>query len=84
MVLWMSARVLIAGGGVASIEAALALRDLAGDRVSVEISSPRKDFAYRPFAVGDPYGAAEIPHYDLEDLAEALRSYVSGSKASPR
>jgi sulfide:quinone oxidoreductase len=65
----MSARVLIAGGGVASIEAALALRDLAGDRVAVEISSPRKDFSYRPFAVGDPYGAAEIPHYDLEDLA---------------
>jgi sulfide:quinone oxidoreductase len=65
----MSAQVLIAGGGVASIEAALALRDLAGDRVAVEISSPRKDFSYRPFAVGDPYGAAEIPHYDLEDLA---------------
>jgi sulfide:quinone oxidoreductase len=65
----MSARVLIAGGGVASIEVALALRDLAADRVAVEISSPRKDFSYRPFAVGDPYGAAEIPHYDLEDLA---------------
>ncbi len=65
----MSARVLIAGGGVASIEAALALRDLAADRVTVEISSPREDFSYRPFAVGDPYGAAEIPHYDLEDLA---------------
>jgi sulfide:quinone oxidoreductase len=65
----MSARVLIAGGGVAAIEAALALRDLAADRVAVEISSPRKDFSYRPFAVGDPYGEAEIPHYDLEDLA---------------
>jgi sulfide:quinone oxidoreductase len=65
----MSARVLIAGGGVAAIEAALALRDLAADRVTVEISSPRKDFSYRPFAVGDPYGEAEIPHYDLEDLA---------------
>ena len=65
----MSARVLIAGGGVASIETALALQALAEDRVAVEISSPRKDFSYRPFAVGDPYGAAEIPHYDLEDLA---------------
>jgi sulfide:quinone oxidoreductase len=65
----MSARVLIAGGGVASIETALALQDLARDRVTVEVCSPRKDFAYRPFAVGDPYGAAEIPHYDLEDLA---------------
>lgn len=62
-------RVLIAGGGVASLEAALALRDLAGDRVEVEIFSPRRDFVYRPYAVGEPYGAARVARYDLEDLA---------------
>ncbi len=61
-------RVLIAGGGVAAIETALALRDLAGDRVEVEIFSPRRDFVYRPYAVGEPYGAARVAHYDLEDL----------------
>jgi sulfide:quinone oxidoreductase len=62
-------RVLIAGAGVAGIEAALALRDLAGDRVEVELCDPRRQFAFRPFAVGEPYGAARIFRYDLDRLA---------------
>lgn len=62
-------RVLVAGGGVAAIEAALALRDLAGDRVEVEMFSPRRDFVYRPYAVGEPYGTSRVAHYDLDDLA---------------
>lgn len=65
----MKSRVVIAGGGVASIEAALALRDLAGERVEVEIFSPRPDFVYRPYAVGEPYGTAHVATYDLGDLA---------------
>jgi sulfide:quinone oxidoreductase len=64
--------VLIAGGGVAAIEAALALRDLAGDRLAVELCSPRGDFVYRPFAVGAPYGAAEVLRYDLRSLAAEI------------
>ena len=65
----MKSRVVIAGGGVASIETALALRDLAGDRVEVEIFSPGRDFVYRPYAVGEPYGTAHVASYDLGDLA---------------
>lgn len=65
-------RVLIAGGGVAALEAALALRDLAGDSVHVEICSPRNDFVYRPFAVGAPFGAAAVTRCDLADLAEGI------------
>jgi sulfide:quinone oxidoreductase len=65
----MKSRVVIAGGGVASIETALALRDLAADRVEVEIFSPRRDFVYRPYAVGEPYGTARVANYDLGDLA---------------
>lgn len=64
----MKSRVLIAGGGVASIEAALALRDLAADKVQVEVFSPRREFVYRPYAVGEPYGAAQVAKYDLADL----------------
>jgi sulfide:quinone oxidoreductase len=60
----------IAGGGVGALEAALALRDLAGDRVAVELYAPRREFVYRPFAVGEPYGGAGILRYDLADLAE--------------
>lgn len=65
----MKSRVLIAGGGVASLEAALALRDLAGERTSVTIFSPRPDFVYRPYAVGEPYGAARMGRYDLSEIA---------------
>lgn len=65
-----TARVLIVGGGVGSIEAALALKDLAGKRAQVEICAGRGDFVYRPFAVGEPYGASRVIRYDLGELAE--------------
>jgi sulfide:quinone oxidoreductase len=66
----MSSRVLIAGGGVGALEAALALRDLAGDRVEVAVHSPREDFVYRPFAVAEPYGASRGMRYDMRSLTE--------------
>jgi sulfide:quinone oxidoreductase len=61
--------VLIAGAGIAGVEAALALRDLAGNRVEVDLRDPRREFAFRPFAVGEPYGAARIFRYDMGQLA---------------
>lgn len=65
----MKSRVVIAGGGVASLEAALALQDLAGERTAVTIFSPRADFVYRPYAVGEPYGSAPAARFDLRELA---------------
>jgi sulfide:quinone oxidoreductase len=50
-------RVVIAGAGVAGLEAALALRDLAGDRVRVEVVSPQEDLLYWPLLVTQPFGA---------------------------
>jgi len=64
------AKVLVVGGGVGGLEAALALRDLAGDKVAVEICAARPDFVYRPFAVGEPYGASRVIRYGLERLAQ--------------
>jgi sulfide:quinone oxidoreductase len=66
----LRARILIAGGGVAGMEAAIALRDLAGDRAEVAIHSPSEDFVFRPFAVAEPYGASRPMRYDLAELAE--------------
>jgi sulfide:quinone oxidoreductase len=63
-------KVVIAGGGIAGIEAALALRDLAGERVAVDLRDPRREFVFRPFAVGEPYGAARVFRYDLRQVAE--------------
>ncbi len=79
----MSSRVLIAGGGVGALEAAIALRDLAGDRVEVAIHSPREDFVYRPFAVAAPYGASRGMRYDMRSLAERCEAtFHCGSIAS--
>jgi 2-polyprenyl-6-methoxyphenol hydroxylase-like FAD-dependent oxidoreductase len=47
--------VLIAGGGVAGLEAAFALRDLAGDRVAVSILAPTDELVYRPTSVAEPF-----------------------------
>jgi sulfide:quinone oxidoreductase len=63
-------RVLIAGAGIAGVEAALALHDLAGDRIEVGLHDPRREFVFKPFAVGEPYGAARVFHCDLRQLAE--------------
>lgn len=64
------AKVLIVGGGVGALEAALALRDMTGEQTQVEICAGRSDFVYRPFAVGEPYGASRVLRYDLERLAD--------------
>lgn len=62
--------VLIAGGGVAALEALLALRDLAGDRVTIEMHAPRRDFVYRPLAVAEPFGIGQALRFDLAEIAE--------------
>lgn len=62
-------KVLIAGAGIGGIEAALALRDLAGATVAVDLHDPRREFVFRPFAVGEPYGVARAFRYDMGDLS---------------
>ena len=47
---------LIAGAGVAGLEAALALRALAEGELSVELLAPEAEFVYRPLAVTEPFG----------------------------
>lgn len=64
-------RILIAGGGVAALEAALALHTLAADRVSVEMIAPESDFVYRPLAVAEPFRVAEVRSFPLTRLTEA-------------
>jgi sulfide:quinone oxidoreductase len=72
-----SFRVLIAGGGVAAIEAALALRALAEDRVSVELLAPEPLFWYRPLAVAEPFGLGDVRSFELSELAAAAGATFS-------
>lgn len=64
-------KVLIAGGGVAALEAALALRALAGELVEVELRAPDPNFWYRPMSVGEPFGLGAAKRFDLGELARA-------------
>lgn len=63
--------VLVAGGGVAALEATLALRKLAEERVTVELVAPEDQFTYRPLAVAEPFRAGEVRRFPLEPLVEA-------------
>jgi sulfide:quinone oxidoreductase len=72
----MSARskqhVLIAGGGVAALEAALALHDLASELLSVELLAPEPRFWYRPLAVAEPFRLGKATHHELAALTRAM------------
>jgi sulfide:quinone oxidoreductase len=61
-------RVLIAGGGVAALEGLLALRELAGSKVEIELMAPEPEFVYRPLAVAEPFGAGPPARFDLEGI----------------
>jgi sulfide:quinone oxidoreductase len=67
----MPKKVVIAGAGVAGLEAALALRALAGDLLTVELVSPETDFVYRPLSVAKPFRIGEARRFPLRLLAEA-------------
>jgi sulfide:quinone oxidoreductase len=73
-------RVLIAGGGVAALEAALALQALGEDRLRVELLAPEPQFWYRPLAVAEPFDLGDVRRFDLAELAsEAGATFTLGA-----
>lgn len=65
-------KVVIVGGGVAGLEAALALRDLAGDRVSATLLAGAPDFVYRPMRVREPFAYSEARRYSLDEITRDI------------
>jgi sulfide:quinone oxidoreductase len=65
-------RVLIAGGGIAALEAALALREHAADRVRIELLAPDPYFWYQPLSVTEPFGLGEAVRLEIDGLARRL------------
>ena len=75
-------RVLIAGGGVAGLEALLAMHDLAGDRVQLTLLSPQREFRYRPMATAVPFARGHMQVLDLADtVRETGATFVRGTLA---
>src|SRR6266508_908905 len=75
-------RVLVAGGGVAALEATLALRAPAEERVSIDLLSPDPlspdpRFWYRPLAVIEPFGIGQLHGIGLVELAAAAGATFS-------
>ena len=58
-----------AGGGVAALEAMVALRHIAKERVDVTLLAPDKQFTYRPLAVAKPFALGSVARFPLEGLA---------------
>ncbi len=62
--------VVIAGGGVAALEALLALRELAGDRLRLTLVARDRHFAYRPMAVAQPFGLGRPERHELAAITQ--------------
>jgi sulfide:quinone oxidoreductase len=57
---------------VAALEAALALRQIAVDRVQVELLAPEPHFWYRPLAVAAPFELGEVLRLELDGLTREI------------
>lgn len=72
-------RVIIAGGGVAGVEALMALADLGEHRLRIDVVSPRRDFVLRPQLIAAPWGGPPL-RVDLAELtAEFGAAYHQGT-----
>jgi sulfide:quinone oxidoreductase len=64
-------RVLIAGGGVAALEAVLTFGDMAlNGALQIDVVAPERRFVYRPLSVRDPFGPRATRAYDLQPIVE--------------
>jgi sulfide:quinone oxidoreductase len=61
--------VLIAGGGVAALEAAFALQALAAGSVHVTLLAADDHYVYRPWSVGEPFTSSHADRFSLAKLA---------------
>jgi len=61
-------RVLIAGGGVAALETALALRHLAPEQTARTVIAPNSEFVYRPMTVREPFAYTSAHRYPLAPI----------------
>ena len=70
----------IAGAGVAGLEALIALHKLAGDRVQLELIAAELEFTYRPDAVAEPFGLTERHVFDVAAIARRCAARLHHSR----
>jgi sulfide:quinone oxidoreductase len=67
-------KVLIAGGGIAGLEALIALRAHLGSDVEIELLEANGEFVERQRSVAEPFGDATTPRLDIARVAEEHRA----------
>lgn len=65
-------RVLIVGAGVAGCKASVDLRELAGDRVEIELICPEPTFEWRGVAVAAGFDQDRAPSVHISQLADSI------------
>ena len=77
------ARVLIAGGGVAGIEAAMAMADLAGRQAEVKLIAPEREFMLKALTVKQPFTLDGPTRYEIRPiLAKLGAEHIRGTVAA--
>jgi sulfide:quinone oxidoreductase len=66
------ARLVVAGAGIAGLEALVVLHTLAPGRVEARIVDPAGSFHLRPLDVGEPFGLYTARRYPLAEIASDL------------
>jgi sulfide:quinone oxidoreductase len=65
-------QIVVAGGGVAGLEALLALRNLAGERVDLTLLEPHTEFVFRPAATAETFGRGYGQRIPMTRVAGAV------------
>jgi sulfide:quinone oxidoreductase len=74
--------VVVAGGGIAGLEAILALREAGPPSLQIDLLSPSAEFVIAPLSVVEPFGGDAAPRVNLERFckeqkADLIRSGLS-------
>jgi sulfide:quinone oxidoreductase len=65
------AHVVVAGAGVAGLEAVMAIRALAGDRARITLVDRAREFVYNPMTVATPFATGSSTRMPLSELARS-------------
>lgn len=62
------ARILVAGGGVAALEAVLTLQELAPGAPAIALLAPNRHFEYTPLSVAEPFDLGRAHRFELAEI----------------
>ncbi len=64
--------VLVAGAGIAGLEFAMALADMAGPRARMTVVAPEGHFVLKPLVVREPFGGPGLERHQLRPVLERI------------